>query len=457
LLLPLLPLLLSSLAVGRAAHAQTPEPAPYAVEDFESPILGSPGYTPYALSGGTSLGSGGWKFQGLCGIAVNGSVWTDPGNGAPSSPHTAEGQQFAYLRSGTENGQQVGSSLYLDVVVPNSKLYMEIRSVQRAGNTSPQVLDIWVDRDAPNGGLHVTPPTTLNPLGGYQPDDVYTEKTFPVYVKPGVSHRIEIVTAAPPNASEDKTAFIDEIVLYANRPPVANPVTVDMDAAGFPVHWAKPVTFNLDFTDPEYPGLDPAPISAAGAALGSVKPSHGTVRFSYDRAVYTPVLKPGEDPLSLSFTDTFTYTVNDITDVSAKSNEARVTVNIRPDRAPTLSAAGAALPVDAATGLSNIDVNLKSTATGINIFPLPYWTDPDGDAVIVADDSVGKNKKPVYGTATKMNNTAVTYITFTITQSKQAGLNGKRPPIGTSDTFDYAIIDGNGGRATGLITVHYVQ
>jgi len=76
LLFPLLfPALLASLVVGRVAHAQTPEPAPMSVEDFESPILGSPGYTPYALSsGGTNLGSGGWTFQGLCGIGVNGAI-----------------------------------------------------------------------------------------------------------------------------------------------------------------------------------------------------------------------------------------------------------------------------------------------------------------------------------------------------------------------------------------------
>src|ERR1041385_2407865 len=149
LLFPLLfSLLLSSRVVGRVAHAQTPEPAPWQVEDFESPILGSPGYTPYVLSsGGTNLGSGGWTYQGLCGIAVNGSTWTDPGNGAPSSPYTADGQQFTYLQSGTttlDDGTQVttGSNLSLDFTPPNGKVYFEIHSVQRAGNTSPQVIDV---------------------------------------------------------------------------------------------------------------------------------------------------------------------------------------------------------------------------------------------------------------------------------------------------------------------------
>jgi len=449
------------------------------VEDFESPILGGPGYTPYALSGGTNLGSGGWTFQGLCGIGVNGAILPPASvNGAPLSPYTTEDgqQQFAYLQSGTTtvNGQQVmmGSDLSLDVVPTNGKMYITIRAVQRAGNTSPQVMDVWIDRNM-NGqgsGLHPKPKDTyaiVTASGGYQPKDVYEEVTFPAYIKPGVSHRIEIMTAAPLTAGEDKTAFIDEIEIYCNRPPVAHDMVVNTDAASLPIHWSKPATFNLDVTDPDYPGMNPPPLKLMGSSLGSVKPSHGTVTFSYGRCTYTPVLQPGEDPLTLTYTDTFTYTVTDNYDIAAQSNEASVTVNIQPDHPPTLSAAGAALPVDTETGLSIIDVNLNSKSTSINIFPLggtytdgtvvpSMWTDPDGD-VLTVEDSVGKGKKAKYGNAKRLNLSTVTYITFTIDQSKAAGLNGKRPPIGTSDMFDYTIVDGNGGKTTGLIRVNYVQ
>ena len=92
LLFPLLfPLLLSSLVVGRGAHAQTPEPAALAVEDFESPILGSPGYTPYVLSGGTNLGS--WKVDsasfGTSRGIVKGSYWSGLQRGlADQLPYT---------------------------------------------------------------------------------------------------------------------------------------------------------------------------------------------------------------------------------------------------------------------------------------------------------------------------------------------------------------------------------
>jgi hypothetical protein len=464
----LLPLLLFSLVLGRAAHAQLPEAEAYVVEDFENPSVGSGGLTLQAFDPSTAgtdvlkfynpdlapdwtLGK--WTGQGLSGIAAIGNSLAPP---------DAEGQQFAYLQSATvyddQGPHQVGSSLYLDVNVPNSKFYIEIRAAQRAGNTSAQVIDVWVDRNAKNGGLHLKPISTTDTAHrsgdyGYVPGTSYEEVTFPGYVKPGVTHRIEFVTAAPTDPNEDNAAFIDEIKLYSNRPPVAYPVTVDPVAPNPPVHWNKPVTFNLSYSDPEYPTLTFPPVPVGGGALGSVLPSHGTVKFVYGRATYTPDIRldGGGDPLSLEFTDMFTYTVTDDTDVPAKSNEALVTVHIKPDRAPT-----PLLPVDPATGLSNIDVDLKSTATGINIFPLPYWKDPDGDEMTV-EDSVGKKKKaPSYGNAKKLNNQTVTYITYTITQSKQAGLDGKRPPIGTSDTFDYTIIDGNGGTTTGLITVHYV-
>ncbi|UXI69148.1 Ig-like domain-containing protein [Tahibacter amnicola] len=184
--------------------------------------------------------------------------------------------------------------------------------------------------------------------------------------------------------------------VFDNRPPDA----VD-DSATLPVNApATAIAVLANDTDPDHDTLTVTAVSAA---------AHGTATFTAGGVSYQPTA-------GFTGTDTFTYTISD---GFGGSDTATVTVRVGAGNRPPVA--------------QNDQV---STPAGIpvNVSVLANDSDPDGDTVSVT--SVGT---PAHGTALKNADGSVTYTPV-------AGYTG-------TDTFTYAISDGNGGSATAQVTV----
>ena len=178
--------------------------------------------------------------------------------------------------------------------------------------------------------------------------------------------------------------------------PIANPDTVTTPAG---VAVTIPVTAND--SDPDG--------NAFSISSFRARPANGSVTRSTRAITYTP--KAG-----FSGVDTFVYRIKDSTNLTAN---AQVTV--------TVSAPVNTAPLAGADSASTVSPN------PVTINLLTNDTDANGDTL-----SVTANTAPTNGTVTRTGGSA--------TYTPAAGFSG-------SDSFGYTLSDGNGGTATGTVTL----
>lgn len=185
-------------------------------------------------------------------------------------------------------------------------------------------------------------------------------------------------------------------VTVANRAPVAV-----ADTATTPYRTDKLIDVLGNDTDPNNDPLTLSSVDATSAKGGAVSISGG-------KANYSPAV-------GFSGTDTFTY---QISDGSGGTATGTVTVTVG-NAAPTAGAV---------------------TAT------TPYHTDATIDVLSHASDPNAGDQLSVIGATAPAHGTVVRNADGTITYSPVTGYSGP-------DSFDYTISDGNGGTATGTVTL----
>ncbi|TAK79463.1 MAG: tandem-95 repeat protein [Dehalococcoidia bacterium] len=195
------------------------------------------------------------------------------------------------------------------------------------------------------------------------------------------------------------TAIVTATVTPVNDPPVAGD-----DSATTPEDTAVMVSVLGNDSD-----VDGDTLSVASVTQGA----HGTVAINGDGTVtYTPAP-------NFNGTDTFTYTVSD----GFTADEAEVTVTVAPVN-------------DAPVALD--DTATTDAGTPVTVPVLTNDTDIDGDMLTVtAVGSAG-------------NGSAVLSADGTVTYTPAPGFSG-------TDTFSYTVVDGNGGEASAVVTVHVSQ
>ncbi len=195
------------------------------------------------------------------------------------------------------------------------------------------------------------------------------------------------------------TAIVTVTVTPVNDPPVAGD-----DSATTPEDTAVMVSVLGNDSD-----VDGDTLSVASVTQGA----HGTVAINGDGTVtYTPAP-------NFNGTDTFTYTVSD----GFTADEAEVTVTVAPVN-------------DAPVALD--DTATTDAGTPVTVPVLTNDTDIDGDTLTVtAVGSAG-------------NGSAVLSADGTVTYTPAPGFSG-------TDTFSYTVVDGNGGEASAVVTVHVSQ
>ncbi len=165
-----------------------------------------------------------------------------------------------------------------------------------------------------------------------------------------------------------------------------------------------PITGQLSATDANGDALTFALAQNGG-------PAHGTVTINPNGSyTYTPAA-------DYNGTDSFTYTVSD---GKGGTDTATVTLNVAPVNDAPLTAGGSA------TGTEDSNVTGRLTAT-----------DVDGDALTFA---LAPNGQPANGVVTINPDGTYTYV-------PHANFNG-------TDSFTYRVSDGNGGIATGTVSVN---
>ena len=190
--------------------------------------------------------------------------------------------------------------------------------------------------------------------------------------------------------------------LITNPPPGAEPnsppVAVE-DSASVPENGSVFIDVLANDTDADDDGLSVGGLGAPSHGTASVEPS--------GEILYAPTT-------NFTGTDSFTY---DVTDGLA-TDTGTVTVNVGGGNDPPVA---------------NADTAASSEAWPVSINVLANDTDPDGDAVSL--DSV---TQPAHGTAV-ISGSAVAYT--------------PAPGFSGVDTFSYDVSDGQGGTATGTVTV----
>jgi uncharacterized repeat protein (TIGR01451 family) len=176
--------------------------------------------------------------------------------------------------------------------------------------------------------------------------------------------------------------------------PTANPFSLTVDGGS---------TTNIDVlthtTDPD---------SAVLTVTGTGPAGHGTVTVTPAGAVlYTP-------DATYAGPDSFTYTVSDADHNTAT---ATVTLTVR-NQTPAAHADATLVPVN-----GSVDINV-----------LGNDNDPNGDPLTVT------------GVSLPSNGTAMVHVDGTVTYSPDSGFMG-------SDSFTYAISDGNGGTDTATVSI----
>lgn len=195
------------------------------------------------------------------------------------------------------------------------------------------------------------------------------------------------------------------VVTVANAAPV-------VPAVNRTTPYATPVELDLLDGVTDANG-DPLTVTV-GTPTGADGTTRGTVTVTNGVATYTP-------PAGYSGTVTFTYTVDDGTDTTT----ATVTVVVG-NAAPVV--------VKAPTGRSTVRTDAGSAVT---IDVLAGVTDPDGGTVTVVDVS-----QPSSGTVTIVDGKVV-YV--------------PAPGFTGTVTFTYTVVDDQGARTTGTVTVEVVD
>jgi immune inhibitor A len=190
------------------------------------------------------------------------------------------------------------------------------------------------------------------------------------------------------------------IPLPCNRPPVANDdtaTTIEGDAVRIDVL--------ANDTDPEEAELDVTGATQAGHGSTAVNPD-GTVTYTPDAGFV------GDDA--------FAYTITD----GESTSSARVSVSVtrRPNDPP----------------VANDDSAETYEDTAVDVAVLANDSDPEGDALSLS------------GLTQPGNGTAGGNADGTVTYTPNAGFRG-------SDSFTYAVSDGNGNESTATVTVSVIE
>ncbi|QIX27821.1 tandem-95 repeat protein [Nocardioides sp. JQ2195] len=317
-------------------------------------------------------------------------------------PAGANCLQFDYVFASEEYPEYVGQSFndgFLAQLDQNEWVVDENSSISATGNFAKMADGDFI---SVNSAVFADPAKVFLPaVNGTGYDGMSVPLTASTPITPG-AHAIYLSIFDAGDGVLDSAAFVDHLRTTdlncqagSNQPPVAIDDTANTVGTA-------PVTVNVLANDTDGEGQ-------ALTVSDHTAPAHGTVTCTATDCTYTA-------EAGFTGTDTFTYTVND---GHGGVDTATVTVTVASGNAPPDAVA---------------DTATTHTTDPVTINVLANDTDPEGDDLVVTSATPTAAHGTVSCTATACTYTATGKFTGT-------------------DSFTYAISDGNGGTDSATVTV----